>query len=92
MRFFEMRLRAGVQVSRPAEGLSLLRWKTPIDELVAVNLGRGVRWRRFKMKKMNEEDTKNINEEDKHIHYNTHTHAPQFTNAMQCDLPGIHSV
>ncbi|MCP3929899.1 MAG: hypothetical protein GY705_12460 [Bacteroidetes bacterium] len=44
---FEVRLRAGVQVSRPAEGLTLLRWKTPIDEPVPVNLGRGVRWRRL---------------------------------------------
>ena len=61
-----MRLRAGVEVSRPAEGLTLLRWKTPIDEPVAVNLGRGVRWRRFfEMKKINEEDTKKkINEEE----------------------------
>ena len=62
-----MRLRAGVQVSRPAEGLTLLRWKTPIDEPVPVNLGRGVRWRRFfEMKKINEEDTKKkINEEER---------------------------
>ena len=34
--FSPLRLRAGVQVSRPAEGLSLLRWKTPIDEPVEV--------------------------------------------------------
>ena len=54
-----------MQVSRPAEGLSLLRWKTPIDELVAVYLGRGDRWRRCTEKKINEEDTKNIDEEDK---------------------------
>ena len=33
---FSLRLRAGVQVSRPASVLSLLRWKTPIDEPVEV--------------------------------------------------------
>ena len=34
--FYPLRLRAGVQVSRPASVLSLLRWKTPIDEPVEV--------------------------------------------------------
>ena len=36
MMFYPLRLRAGVQVSRPASVLSLLRWKTPIDEPVEV--------------------------------------------------------
>ena len=36
LEFLPLRLRAGVQVSRPALVLSLLRWKTPIDEPVEV--------------------------------------------------------
>ena len=36
LEFYPLRLRAGVQVSRPASVLSLLRWKTPIDEPVEV--------------------------------------------------------